>query len=61
MAMDYPTIHSIFTVIIFVAFIALLVWIFALKRKPDFDNAANIIFADDEKPKSKQQQESDHE
>ncbi|MBN8445167.1 MAG: cbb3-type cytochrome c oxidase subunit 3 [Rheinheimera sp.] len=59
--MDYPTIHSIFTVIIFVAFIALLVWIFLLKRKPDFDNAANAIFADEMKPKSKQQQESDHE
>ena len=42
--MDYPTIHSIFTVIIFVAFIALLVWIFLLKRKPDFDNAANADF-----------------
>jgi cytochrome c oxidase cbb3-type subunit 4 len=59
--MDYPTIHSIFTVIIFVAFIALLVWLFLLKRKPDFDNAANAIFADEMKPKSKQQQESDHE
>jgi cytochrome c oxidase cbb3-type subunit 4 len=59
--MDYPTIHSIFTVIIFVAFIALLVWIFLLKRKPDFDNAANAIFADEVKPKAKQQQEKGHE
>jgi cytochrome c oxidase cbb3-type subunit 4 len=59
--MDYPIIHSIFTVIIFVAFISLLVWLFVLKRKPDFDNAANAVFADEKEPKSKQQQESDHE
>ena len=60
--MEYATLHSIFTVIIFVAFIALLVWLFLLKRKPDFDEQANVIFADDDtKPKQKQQQESDHE
>ncbi len=56
--MEYATLHSIFTVIIFVAFIALLVWLFLLKRKPDFDEQANVIFADDDtKPKQKQQQE----
>jgi cytochrome c oxidase cbb3-type subunit 4 len=48
-------------VIIFAAFIGLVVWLFAFKRKPDFDQAANAIFADEKKPKQKQQQESDHE
>jgi cytochrome c oxidase cbb3-type subunit 4 len=59
--MEYATIHSFFTVIIFVAFIGLLVWLFFIKRKPDFDDAANAVFADDKKPQQKQQQESDHE
>ncbi len=61
MVMDYPTIHSVFTLIIFLAFVGLVVWLFFFKRKPDFDNAANAIFADEVKPKTKQQQESDHE
>jgi cytochrome c oxidase cbb3-type subunit 4 len=59
--MDYATIHSFYTVIILVAFVALLVWVFLIKRKPDFDDAANAIFADEKKPQQKQQQESDHE
>lgn len=59
--MDYATIHSFYTVIILVAFVGLLVWVFLVKRKPDFDDAANAIFADEQKPQQKQQQESDHE
>ncbi len=59
--MDYATIHSFYTVIIFAAFIGLLVWVFLIKRKPDFDDAANAIFADEKKPQKQQQQESDHE
>ena len=59
--MEYATIHSFFTVIIFAAFIGLVFWLFVLKRKPDFDQAANAVFADDKKPQQKQQQESDHE
>jgi cytochrome c oxidase cbb3-type subunit 4 len=59
--MDYATIHSFYTVIILVAFVGLLVWVFLIKRKPDFDDAANAIFADEKKPQQKQQQESDHE
>jgi cytochrome c oxidase cbb3-type subunit 4 len=59
--MDFATIHSFYTVIIFAAFIGLLIWVFVLKRKPDFDDAANAIFADEKKPQKQQQQESDHE
>jgi cytochrome c oxidase cbb3-type subunit 4 len=59
--MDYATIHSFYTVIIFAAFIGLLIWVFLIKRKPDFDDAANAIFADEKKPQKQQQQESDHE
>lgn len=59
--MDYVGFHSLFTILIFVAFVGLVVWLFVIKRKPDFDQAANAIFADEQKPQQKQQQESDHE
>ena len=59
--MDYATIHSFYTVIIFAAFVGLLIWVFVIKRKPDFDDAANAIFADEKKPQQQKQQESDHE
>ncbi|MDX1391344.1 MAG: cbb3-type cytochrome c oxidase subunit 3 [Rheinheimera sp.] len=59
--MEYATLHSIFTVILFVAFVVLVIWLFAKKRKSDFDKAANIVFEDEQKTQQKTKQESDHE
>jgi cytochrome c oxidase cbb3-type subunit IV len=59
--MDYPTIHSIFTVILFVAFVVFVIWAFGKKRKTDFDKAANLVFDDEQKAQQKNKQESDHE
>jgi len=59
--MEYSTIHSIFTVILFVGFIGLLIWAYSKKRKPDFDDAANLVFDDEKKPQQKSAKESDHE
>jgi cytochrome c oxidase cbb3-type subunit 4 len=59
--MDMATLHSIFTVLVFVGFIGLVVWLFVFKRKPDFEEQANLPFADDQKPQQQQKQESDHE
>lgn len=61
MLMEYSTIHSIFTVILFVAFIAYVIWAFGKKRKADFDQAANLVFDDEQKAPHKNKQESDHE
>lgn len=61
MPMEYSTIHSIFTVILFVAFIAYVIWAFSKKRKADFDKAANLVFDDEQKAPQKNKQESDHE
>jgi cytochrome c oxidase cbb3-type subunit 4 len=46
--MDINILRSIFTVVIFVAFIAIWVWAWSKKRKTEFDEAANLPFADDE-------------
>ncbi len=61
MLMEYSTIHSIFTVILFVAFIGFVVWAYSKKRKTDFDQAANLVFDDEQKAPQKNKQESDHE
>lgn len=59
--MTYAILHSIFTVILFVGFVAFLVWVFGKKRKADFDKAANLVFDDEQKNQQKSKQESDHE
>jgi cytochrome c oxidase cbb3-type subunit 4 len=51
--MDQGIIGSIFTVIVFVIFIGIVVWAFSSKNKKKFDEAANLVFADEEKEKSK--------
>ena len=47
--MDINILRSIFTVVIFVAFIAIWVWAWSKKRKAEFEEAANMPF-DDEVP-----------
>ena len=46
--MDAGTWRGIFTVIMFVLFVALCVWAWSSKRKADFDEAAQLPFGDDE-------------
>lgn len=46
--MDQGVVGSIYTVIVFVAFIGAVWWAFNSKNKNKFDDAANIIFEDDE-------------
>lgn len=50
MDFDINTVRSIFTVLVFVAFIGVWIWAWSSKRKPDFDEAANLPFAEDDNP-----------
>ncbi|MDX3774551.1 cbb3-type cytochrome c oxidase subunit 3 [Chromatiaceae bacterium AAb-1] len=59
--MEYSTIHSIFTVILFVGFVVFVIWAYSKKRKADFEDAANLVFDDEKKPQQKSTKESDHE
>lgn len=43
--------HSIWTVIVFIIFIAIVVWAFSGKRKKDFDEAARLAL-DEERPEA---------
>ncbi|MCG3887155.1 cbb3-type cytochrome oxidase subunit 3 [Photobacterium leiognathi] len=50
--MDIGTVHSIWTVILFTSFISIIVWAYSKRQKSRFDEAANLVFADDELDKS---------
>ena len=50
--MDLVTVRSFFTVLIFAIFIGIWIWAWSSKRKSDFDEAANLPFADEDKMKS---------
>ncbi|MFC3095698.1 cbb3-type cytochrome c oxidase subunit 3 [Alteromonas sediminis] len=45
--MDQGIIGSIFTVVVFVAFIGVCWWAFSGRNKKRFDEAANLPFADE--------------
>ena len=45
--MDAPLIHSLWTILVFVIFIGIVVWVFLIKRRGDFDKAARIPLEDE--------------
>lgn len=52
--MDQAIVGSIFTVVVFVAFIGACWWAFTSNNKKKFDEAANIIFEDEAQHKNTQ-------
>ena len=48
--MDINTIRSLITVLSLVAFLGIVFWAWSPKRKPAFDEAANLPFDDDDVP-----------
>jgi len=54
--MDIGTLRGLGTLLVFVAFIGVVLWAYSSKRKKSFDEAANLPFADEE-PKSKERDE----
>ncbi|MDN4501474.1 cbb3-type cytochrome c oxidase subunit 3 [Alteromonadaceae bacterium BrNp21-10] len=56
--MDQITLSSIFTVLIFAIFIAIVMWAYSKKSKASFEEAANLIFDDEIKPSASAKQKS---
>ena len=52
--MDAGTIHAIWTVILFLSMVGIIFWAYSKKQKTRFDEAANLIFADEEDSASSQ-------
>jgi len=46
--MDTGTFRGIITGLLILAFIGITVWAYSQRRKPDFDEAAQLPFADDD-------------
>ena len=46
--MDQGLIGSIFTVIVFVSFVGIVLWAFSSRNKKRFDEAANLVSADEQ-------------
>ena len=46
--MDINTLRGLATVFAMIAFFCVCIWAYSKKRKPDFDEAANLPFADDD-------------
>ncbi|GAL25542.1 cbb3-type cytochrome oxidase subunit 3 [Vibrio maritimus] len=47
--MDIGTIHSIWTIVLFVSFFGVVWWAFGKSRKARFEEDANLVFADEQK------------
>ena len=47
--MDQGTIGSIFTVIVFIAFVGVCYWAFSSRNTKNFEEAANLVFDDEPK------------
>lgn len=46
--MDINTLRSIATLLLFIAFIGMCIWVYSAKRRKGYDEAANLPFIDDE-------------
>ncbi|WP_261817359.1 cbb3-type cytochrome oxidase subunit 3 [Vibrio gallicus] len=50
--MEISTIHSIWTLLLFISFAGVVWWAYGKNRKARFDEDANLIFADEQKKES---------
>ncbi len=58
--MDINDLRGLSTLFLMVAFIGLCIWAYSKKRKPYFDDAANLPFADEELNQRTMQKEREH-
>jgi cytochrome c oxidase cbb3-type subunit 4 len=59
--MDTGTLQGIGTILAMAAFVGVCVWAWSSKNKADFDEAAQLPFADETKPKQEPKQEPEDE
>ncbi|WP_280553180.1 cbb3-type cytochrome c oxidase subunit 3 [Halomonas sp. 25-S5] len=56
--MDNGTVNGVIIILLIIAFVGLTLWAYSKRRKPDFDEAANLPFADDDEPPNRDQSAS---
>ena len=46
--MDYGTLQGILTIIVMLVFVGIFAWAYSSRQKKNFDEAANLVFSDEE-------------
>ncbi|AZQ10592.1 MULTISPECIES: cbb3-type cytochrome oxidase subunit 3 [Shewanella] len=46
--MDYGTLHGLVTIVVMLTFVGIFAWAYSSRRKKQFDEAANLVFSDEE-------------
>lgn len=46
--MDYGTFQGILTIIVMLTFVGIVAWAYSSRRQKSFDEAANLVFSDEE-------------
>ncbi len=45
--MDYGTFQGVYTLILMAIFISIIIWAYSKRQRRSFDEAANLVFADE--------------
>lgn len=46
--MDYGTLHGVVTIVVMLTFVGIFAWAYSSRRKKQFDEAANLVFSDED-------------
>lgn len=50
--MEIVSFHSLWTLTLFISFVGIVFWAYSSRRKADFEEAANLVFDEDELKKT---------
>lgn len=56
--MDQGVIGTIFTLVVFISFVGIVWYTFSKRKKNDYDEAANLVFADEQPSEKQNKQET---
>lgn len=59
--MDINTLRGIATIVVMITFVGICIWAYSSKRKQQFDDAANLPFADEPKASGSGANNKEHE
>jgi len=56
--MDNGIVNGVIIILLIISFVGLTLWAYSKRRKPDFDEAANLPFADEDEQPNRDQSAS---
>ncbi len=58
--MSYGDFQGVITLVLMVIFIGIVLWAYSSKRKKAFDEAANLVFADEQNQQEQKREPANH-